>query len=114
VTTESRAFVATSRLRIDPFIQPFAMGALLVALVFPFELLGAKFLWWTWHDTDPLLITRVYGVPVHALFYHFFFGFAFNAAHHTLRRLSASAVSCRRYDLNLTMRFCGLNAIVSG
>lgn len=87
-----RAFVATSRLRIDAFLQPFAMGVLTVLLAFPFELLGAKFLWWTWHDTDPLIQDRFYGVPFHILFYHFFFSMAFLAAHHTLRR----SVGCRR------------------
>jgi hypothetical protein len=62
------------------------MGALLVVLAFPFELVGPKFLWWTWHDTDPLLADRMMGVPIHALFYYFFFGFAFNCVHHILRR----------------------------
>ncbi|KAI9911796.1 hypothetical protein PsorP6_008733 [Peronosclerospora sorghi] len=79
------AFVATLRLRIDPFIQPFAMGSLMVMLVFPFELLGTKLLWWTWHDTDPLLADRLMGVPCHALFYTYFFGFAFVCVHHILR-----------------------------
>lgn len=66
-----RAFVTTSRLRIDPFLQPFAMGSLMVMLAFPFELLGTKFLWWTWHDSDPLLADRLMGVPCHVLFYYF-------------------------------------------
>ncbi|KAG2523296.1 hypothetical protein BBO99_00004530 [Phytophthora kernoviae] len=79
------AFVATSRLRIDPFFQPFAMGSLMVLLVFPFELLGSKFLWWTWHDTDPLLADRLMGVPCHALFYYYSFSFGFLCAHHILR-----------------------------
>ncbi|RLN70148.1 hypothetical protein BBJ28_00022253 [Nothophytophthora sp. Chile5] len=81
------AFVATSRLRIDPFFQPFAMGTLLVLLAFPFELLGTKFLWWTWHDTDPLLADRLMGVPCHVLFYYFFFAFGFLCVHHILRSL---------------------------
>ncbi|TDH69036.1 hypothetical protein CCR75_004755 [Bremia lactucae] len=79
------AFVATSRLRIDPFIQPFAMGLLMLLLAFPFELLGTKFLWWTWHDTDPLLAVRLIGVPCHALFYTYFFAIAFLGVHHILR-----------------------------
>ncbi|KAE9040412.1 hypothetical protein PR003_g1421 [Phytophthora rubi] len=79
------AFVATSRLRIDPFFQPFAMGSLMVMLAFPFELLGTKFLWWTWHDSDPLLADRLMGVPCHVLFYYFFFAFAFDCVHHILR-----------------------------
>ncbi|KAJ0403567.1 hypothetical protein P43SY_009015 [Pythium insidiosum] len=79
------AFVATSRLRIDNFLQPFAMGCIVVLLVLPMEILGAKFLWWTWHDTDPLLTARVYGVPLHLLFNHFYFAFAFVTAHHIFR-----------------------------
>lgn len=89
-----RAFVATSRLRIDAFIQPLAMGVLVVLLAFPFELLGSKFLWWTWHDTDPLLEDRFYGVPYHTLFYYFFFGMAFVCAHHTLRRCIGITACC--------------------
>ncbi|CAI5743169.1 unnamed protein product [Peronospora destructor] len=62
------ASVVTLRLRIDPFFQPFAMGSLMLLLVFPFELLGTKFLWWMWHDTDPFLADRLMGVPCHSLF----------------------------------------------
>lgn len=79
------AFVATSRLRIDNFLQPFAMGCLAILLLLPFEIFGAKFLWWTWHDTDPLLNDRVYGVPFHVLYNHFFFAFSFLVAHHIYR-----------------------------
>ena len=81
-----RAFVATSRLRIDVLFQPFAMGTFVVLLALPVELLGAKFLWWTWHDTDPLLADRLLGVPCHALFYYYYFAFAFSCVHHVLRR----------------------------
>ena len=58
-----------------------AMGLLLVLLAFPFELLGSKFIWWTWHDTDPLLASRFNGIPYFVLFHHFFFGSAFLTAH---------------------------------
>ena len=84
--TVCRAFVATSRLRIDLFVQPIAMGTFTVMLMFPFELLGTKFLWWTWHDTNPLLADRLMGVPCHALFYYYFFAFAFTCVHYLLRR----------------------------
>ncbi|CAI5702186.1 unnamed protein product [Peronospora effusa] len=79
------AFVVTSRLRIDPFFQPFVMGSLMLMLLFPIELLGTKFLWWTWHDTDPLLADRLMGVPCHLLFYNYFFAFAFLCVHFILR-----------------------------
>jgi hypothetical protein len=61
------------------------MGGLVILLLLPFEIFGAKFLWWTWHDTDPLLADRVYGVPYYLLFYHFFFSFSFVVAHHIFR-----------------------------
>ncbi|CEG47846.1 uncharacterized protein PHALS_05176 [Plasmopara halstedii] len=77
-------FVATSRLRINPFLQPFAMGFLIIMLTFPFEMMGTKFLWWTWHDTDPLLHSRIMGIPCHVLFYYYFFAFAFLSVHHIL------------------------------
>lgn len=67
-------------------IQPMAMGCLVVLLAFPFELAGAKFLWWTWHDTDPLLQDRFYGVPVHVLFYHYYFATGLLCAHNLLRK----------------------------
>ncbi|TMW56293.1 hypothetical protein Poli38472_008941 [Pythium oligandrum] len=79
------AFVATSRLRIDSFIQPLAMGCLVLLFIFPFEILGAKFLWWTWHDTDPILVDRALGVPYHIFFNHFFFAVAFLTGHHLVR-----------------------------
>ena len=30
----------------------------------PFDILGVKFLWWTWHDTDPNIFDRSYSVPL--------------------------------------------------
>lgn len=79
------AFVATSRLRIDNVLQPLAMGVLVMLLLFPFEMLGSKFIWWTWHDTDPMLHDRFMSVPIHALFYHMCFGISFHAAHQALQ-----------------------------
>nr|CCA23800.1 conserved hypothetical protein [Albugo laibachii Nc14] len=58
------SFVATSRLRIQISAQPFAMACFVVLLVYPFELMGVKFLWWTLHDTDPYVQDRVYNVPI--------------------------------------------------
>jgi hypothetical protein len=38
----------------------------LVACLFyaPYDIVGAKFLWWTWHDTDAPLAARLLGAPV--------------------------------------------------
>jgi hypothetical protein len=29
----------------------------------PYDIVGAKFLWWTWHDTDQVIAARVLGAP---------------------------------------------------
>ena len=39
-------------------------GLLTVAFYAPFDVVGAKFLWWTWHDSDTVTLSRIVGVPV--------------------------------------------------
>jgi hypothetical protein len=36
-------------------------GALFYA---PYDIVGAKFLWWTWHDTDKSIASRLLGAPI--------------------------------------------------
>eukprot|EP00438_Fugacium_kawagutii_P031709 Skav215625 [mRNA] locus=scaffold620:38143:39486:- [translate_table: standard] len=38
-------------------------GLLAVIFYAPYDMCGAKFLWWTWHDTDPGVALRWLGVP---------------------------------------------------
>ena len=52
------------------------MGTLIYA---PFDLTGAKFLWWTWHDTDAAVAVRWLGVPVGSTMWTLIHGFAFHA-----------------------------------
>ncbi|CAE7194784.1 unnamed protein product [Symbiodinium sp. CCMP2592] len=41
-----------------------SLAGLLAALLYaPYDMCGAKFLWWTWHDTDPGVALRWFGVP---------------------------------------------------
>ncbi len=30
----------------------------------PYDIVGAKFLWWTWHGSDPRIASRILGAPV--------------------------------------------------
>ena len=30
----------------------------------PYDITGAKFLWWTWHDTDAPIHDRLFGAPI--------------------------------------------------
>ena len=56
--------VAVRRLRLPTLSQAALTG--LVAIVFyaPYDITGAKHLWWTWHDTDLTIANRILGAPV--------------------------------------------------
>ncbi|KAI9022670.1 hypothetical protein DFJ74DRAFT_768358 [Hyaloraphidium curvatum] len=42
-----------------------ALAGLLGVLFYaPFDVTGAKFLWWTWHESDVVIAKRILGVPV--------------------------------------------------
>lgn len=49
-------------------LSPIATAALagLAGCIFyaPYDIVGAKFLWWTWHDTDQGIAQRLLGAPV--------------------------------------------------
>eukprot|EP00041_Stephanoeca_diplocostata_P015482 m.295780 g.295780 ORF g.295780 m.295780 type:complete len:423 (-) comp20048_c0_seq1:211-1479(-) len=54
---------ASWRLRL-PLVAQSAAAALLSALLYSaYDIVGAKFLWWTWHDTDAATFNRWNGVP---------------------------------------------------
>jgi hypothetical protein len=56
--------VAVRRLRLAPL--PLAALTGLVGCLFyaPYDIVGAKFSWWTWHDTDAPIAVRLLGAPV--------------------------------------------------
>ncbi|MFV8752016.1 hypothetical protein ACNOYE_15835 [Nannocystaceae bacterium ST9] len=56
--------VAVRRLKLAPL--PLAALTGLVACMFyaPYDIVGAKFSWWTWHDTDAPIATRILGAPI--------------------------------------------------
>jgi hypothetical protein len=39
-------------------------GLVAILIYEPFDIIGAKFLWWTWHDTDAAVRERILGVPI--------------------------------------------------
>ena len=45
------------------------MGLLNTLLRLPMEIVGTKMLFWTWHDTDPMYVPRIAGVPIVILIY---------------------------------------------
>ncbi|GAB6026459.1 hypothetical protein CHUAL_012654 [Chamberlinius hualienensis] len=64
------ATVAVSHLRLPRWIQPFTVGLSVVLMDMPYDIMGIKLLWWTWHDTDPNLHDRHYWVPWTSYYFH--------------------------------------------
>ncbi len=56
--------VATSRLGLPPLSRAALSGLAGISVYAPYDIIGAKFLWWTWHDTDKPISLRLLGVPV--------------------------------------------------
>jgi hypothetical protein len=51
------------RLQLSPVAEA-ALAALLGCCVYsPWDVVGARLIWWTWHDTDLVIANRLLGVP---------------------------------------------------
>ncbi|CAH1793351.1 unnamed protein product [Owenia fusiformis] len=81
------AAIAVSRLKLKSWAEPFAMGLLVVMIDLPFDIMGIKLLWWTWHDTDPNIYDRHYWVPWTSYYFHATFASSFCFIFHGTRRL---------------------------
>jgi hypothetical protein len=55
---------ASWRLPAPPAVRIAASAVTAGLLYAPFDCVGAKFLWWTWHDTDAQIAVRWLGVPI--------------------------------------------------
>ena len=71
--------VAVWRLGLPRIAQAALTGLLAELFYAPYDIVGAKFLWWTWHDTDMPIANRLLGVPVGSSMWVITFvaGFAF-------------------------------------
>jgi len=56
--------VAVRRLRLEPLSQAALIGIVACLFYAPYDIVGAKFVWWTWHDTDAPIAVRILGAPV--------------------------------------------------
>ncbi|MCB9788499.1 MAG: hypothetical protein H6744_17595 [Deltaproteobacteria bacterium] len=56
--------VAVWRLGLRPLARAALTGLAAILFYAPYDIIGAKFLWWTWHDTDPPIAHRLLGVPI--------------------------------------------------
>lgn len=55
-----------------------ASGIIGMLFYAPFDLAGAKFLWWSWHDSDAAVDARWCGVPVGSTMWTLVHGFCFH------------------------------------
>ena len=56
--------VAVRRLGLGRWSTAALTGLVACVLYAPYDIVGAKFLWWTWHDTDAAIAARLLGAPV--------------------------------------------------
>ncbi|MFI5299146.1 MAG: hypothetical protein ACHREM_13700 [Polyangiales bacterium] len=68
------AAVTVRRFGLSRWAEPFAIGLLIVAIDFPFDVCGPIARWWVWADNDPNIAYRWYGVPVTSYYWHLAFG----------------------------------------
>jgi len=85
------AFVSVSRMRLKAWAEPFAVGLAVVLLDVPFDIVGIKLLFWTWHDTDPNVYDRMYWVPWTSYYFHAAFASAFAVLFFGTRRVLCSS-----------------------
>ncbi|XP_023326089.1 uncharacterized protein LOC111699610 [Eurytemora carolleeae] len=57
-------FVAADMLQLSLVPGACLAGILGEAIYSPYDITGAKFLWWTWHDTDAPIRNKLLGVPI--------------------------------------------------
>lgn len=56
--------VAVRRVGLGRWSTAALTGLVACLLYAPYDIVGIKFLWWTWHDSDPAISARLLGVPV--------------------------------------------------
>lgn len=55
----------------------FNVGLNVLLIDLPYDIMGIKFVHWTWHDTDPNLEDRMYWVPLTSYYFHMAFSASF-------------------------------------
>lgn len=72
-----QSYAAITCLKLPWWAEPFAVGLGELIFDLPYDMMGIKLLWWTWHDTDPNIYDRHYWVPWTSYIFHLSFGSTF-------------------------------------
>ena len=82
-----------------------ALTGLVACLLYaPYDIVGAKFLWWTWHDTDPAIAERLFGAPLSSSLWVLTFTGAFALLVDLVLR--AKSVTHRRFIAAIALTAC--------
>jgi hypothetical protein len=68
------AATTVKRFGLGRAAEPFAIGLLIVAIDFPFDICGPIARWWAWSSNDPNIAYRWHAVPVTSYYWHLTFG----------------------------------------
>lgn len=77
--------------KVVSMTHSYTVGLGAVLLDIPFDIMGVKLLWWTWHDDDPNIFDRHYWVPWTSYYFHAAFSSSLVLVFHGVR-----AICCRR------------------
>jgi len=108
--------IAAKKLQLPWWAEGPAVGLGTVLLDIPYDIMGIKLLWWTWHDTDPNVYDRMYWVPWTSFYYHSSFACSFN----WMLRLARNLLLTEEYNWKQVHRelacvvFAGLTAFWVG
>ncbi|XP_052783470.1 uncharacterized protein LOC128222985 [Mya arenaria] len=93
---------------------PPAVGLTVVMLDLPYDILGIKNLFWTWHDTDPNIYDRHYWVPWTSYYFHATFACGFTAVFHLSHKIFAPDKETYQYAGVCRETLCMLLAAMFG
>jgi len=86
-------FVTVRRLGMPRWPSAALAGLAACSFYAPYDIVGAKFLWWTWHDTDQAIAARVLGAPCSSSLFVLTFAGAFAWLLHTTPRAAGEVTA---------------------
>ncbi|XP_042193279.1 uncharacterized protein LOC103182226 [Callorhinchus milii] len=101
------SYVAVTCQGLPWWAEPFAVGLGSLLIDIPFDIMGVKLLWWTWHDTDPNIFDKHYSVPWASYMFHLStastFTFFINSGSQTLSQDLRPQLTRKERPLNCTV-----------
>ena len=103
--------VAVRRLNLGTWPTALLTGLAACLLYAPYDIVGAKFLWWTWHDTDGAIAERILGAPASSSLWVLTFAGAFGLLVDVLLR--DREVSWKRFGGGLILVACATTPVMA-